>query len=262
MIDTDFGARLDALADATDDSSWLEVVRRSRELATPRRMRPAIAVAATLALAVLVVAPAVGLRGHLVRLFKDAPQAPHRVERSFAALDEGVPPRLQSGVLATEARKVLDSPVGPDERAILWLAPLTRGGFCTIMELDGPGAARRGAGGECTPLLRRLSFETSLHGRISPAGEIMSGPVLLDGWVGISKADSLELSFEDGSTAAIPLVWVSEPVDTGFFVYSVPPLHWQVGHLPTTLVVRDSEGKTVAQGDVTGIDLRAAYSQP
>jgi hypothetical protein len=130
------------------------------------------------------------------------------------------------------------------------------------MELVGPGEARRGAGGECTPLLRRLSFETSLHGRISSDGEIMSGPVLVDGWVGISKADSIELAFEDGSTATIPLIWVSEPVDTGFFVYSVPPLHWQVGHLPTVLTVRDSERKTLAQGDVAGIDLRQAYQQP
>jgi hypothetical protein len=260
MIDTELGRRFAALADATDDSSWFEVVRRSRELAGPRRMRPRIAIAATLALAVLVVAPAVGFRGHLVRLFEDAPRAPQRVEKSFAAFEAGVPPRLQSGIEATQARKVLESPVGPDQTAIVWLAPRTRGGFCTLMELDGPGAPPRGAGGECTPLLRRLSFETSLHGLISPNGEILSGPVLLDGWVGISKADSVELSFEGGSTAEIPFVWVSEPVDTGFFVYSVPPLHWRVGHLPTTLVVRDSDGETVAQGDVTGIDLRKAYS--
>jgi hypothetical protein len=258
MIDTDLRERFAALNDLHDDSSWPEVVRRSRELARPRRIRPAIAIAATLALAVLVVAPAVALRGHLFRLFKEAPRAPQRVEQSFAALDEGVPPRLQSGVLATEARKVLEYPVASREKAILWLAPLTRGGFCTIMELDRSGGTRRGAGGECTPLLRRLSLETSLHGRISRDGTIMSGPVLVHGWVGISKADALELSFEDGSTAAIPLIWVSEPVDTGFFLYSVPPLHWRVGHLPTTLIVRDAEGKEIARGEVTGIGLREA----
>ena len=83
--------------------------------------------------------------------------------------------------------------------------------------------------------------------------------MLLDGWVGISKADAVELSFEDGSTVDIPLVWVSAPVDAGFFIYSVPASHWQPGHLPTTLVARDSEGKSVAQGDVTGIDLSGAY---
>jgi hypothetical protein len=262
MIDSDLNQRFAALVDPTDDSSWFEVLRRSRELTLPRRVRARMALAAALALAVLIVAPAVALHGRVLRLFKDAPPAPQRVEKSFALFEKGVPPRLQSGVEATEARKVLDVPVGSDETAILWLAPRVRGGFCTLMELDRAGGGRRGAGGECTPLLRRLSFETSLHGRVSPTGEIRSGPVLLDGWVGISQAATLELAFEDGRTADIPLTWVSPPVDAGFFIYSVPELHWQPGHLPTTLVARDSEGKVLAQGDVTGIDLRPAYGQP
>jgi hypothetical protein len=261
MIDTALSDRFAALADPTDDSNWADVMRRSRELGGARR-RPALALAAALALAVLVVAPAVALHGRIVRLFENAPPAPHRVEKSFAAFEEGVPPRLQSGVQAPEARKLLEVAVGPGESAILWLAPRTRGGFCTIMELDRAGGGRRGAGGECTPLLRRLSFVTSLHGRVSPTGAIKSGPVLLDGWVGISQAATLELAFEDGRTVDIPLTWVSPPVDAGFFIYSVPKLHWQPGHLPTSLVARDSEGKVLAQGDVTGIDLRPAYGQP
>ena len=262
MIDSELSERFAALTDTADDANWLEVVRRARELGRPRPVRPALLVAAAFAIAVLVVTPAIALRGHIVRLFDDGPRAPERIAKSFAALNEGVPPRLQSGVVATEARKVLEAPVGSNETAILWLAPVRQGGFCTIIELDGPGGARRGGGGECTPLLDELSLDSSLHGHVSPDGVILSGPVLLHGWVGLSKADSLEVGFEDGSTAVIPLVWVSKPVDTGFFVYSVPPLHWQVGHLPTRLSVRDATGNEIADRDVSGIDLRKAHAQP
>jgi hypothetical protein len=261
MIATELKERFAALADGADDADWLEVVRRARELRPPRRARPAVAVAAALAVATLVVTPAVALRGHIVHLFHDAPPAPARVTRSFGALDAGVPPRLQSGVVAAQARKVLEAAVGSNETAVVWLAPLAGGGFCTITELDRRGGVRRGAGGECTPLLHELSLETSLHGQISPNGVILSGPVLLHGWVGLPDADSLELAFEDGTTADVPLVWVSKPVDAGFFVYSVPPLHWQVGHLPTRLTVRNAEGKELSERRVSGIDLRQAYER-
>lgn len=262
MINTELSKRFAALADAADDANWLEVMRRARELEPPRRARPPLLLAAAVAVAVLAVTPAIALRGHIVRLFDDAPRAPERVTKSFAAIDEGIPPRFQSGVVATEARKVLETPAGFNETAIVWLAPIRQGGFCNFTELVGPGEVRRGAGGECTPLLRDLSLETSLHGRVAPDGVILSGPVLLHGWVGLSKADSVEVSFEDGSSATIPLIWVSKPVDTGFFVYSVPPLHWQVGHLPTQLIVRDTSGKEIAHRDVNGIDLRKAVAKP
>jgi hypothetical protein len=260
MIETELGERFAALDDVNDDADWLEVVRRAHELRRPRRARRVVAIAAAVAVATLVVTPAIALRGHIVHLFRDAPRAPERIAKSFAGLEEGVPPRLQSGVLAAEARKVLEAPVGPDQTAIVWLAPMRRGGFCTLTELAGPGA-RRGAGGECTPLLHELSLETSLHGQISPDGVIMSGPVLLHGWVGLDKADSVEVAFEDGTTAAVPFVWVSQPVNTGLFVYSVPPLHWQVGHLPTRLTVRNADGKEIAHRPVTGVDLRPAYGR-
>jgi hypothetical protein len=116
-----------------------------------------------------------------------------------------------------------------------------------------PGGSRRGAGGECTPVRRGLSIESSLHGTVSADGVILSGPVLLHGWVRLSKASSVTVTFEDGGTAAVPFVWVSKPVDSGFFVYSVPPLHWQVGHLPRRLIVEDAKAKEIANKTITGI---------
>jgi hypothetical protein len=262
MMDTELSRRFATLTDDADDANWLEVARRARELRRPRHTRPALLLAAALVVAVLIAAPAIALRGHIVRVFDEAPTAPKRVQKSFAALDEGVPPKLQSGVLATEARKVLEAPAGSNETAVVWLAPVRRGGFCTITELEGPGGSRRGAGGECTPVRRGLSLESSLHGTVSADGVILSGPVLLHGWVRLSKASSVTVTFEDGGTAAVPFVWVSKPVDSGFFVYSVPPLHWQVGHLPRRLIVEDAKAKEIANKTITGIDLRKVYGPP
>jgi hypothetical protein len=240
---------------------WRDVLERA-DLDTPRRRVPRVlAAAAVLLVGILCAVPAIALRGHIFRLFRDAPRAPDRIERSFATFERGVPPRLRYGVRATEARKVLETAVGEGATAIVWVAPRTRGGFCTLTEIDLADGERDGAGGECTPLLNELSVETSLHGRVSTTGEILSGPVLIDGWIGLSKASSLEVEFEDGATAFLPLVWVSEPVDTGFFAYAVPPLHWQLGHLPTRLVARDADGDEIAHKPISGIDLRGAYGQ-
>ena len=65
MID-DLHARLAAFADATDDSSWAEVVERATALRS-RKPRLPVALAAAAALAVVVATPAVGLRGKIVQ---------------------------------------------------------------------------------------------------------------------------------------------------------------------------------------------------
>jgi hypothetical protein len=221
-------------------------------------IRAALGVA--LAIGVLVVTPAIAFRAHVTQLFSDAPAAPERIAQSFAALERGVPRARQTGIRSEDARKVLDVPIGFDKRAVVWLAPRRNGGFCTLLELQGLDGRRTGHGGECVPLMKQLSFETSVRGTVSPTGEILTGPVLIDGRVGLAKADSVELAFEDGTSVPVTLVWVTAPVNTGFFVYSVPPAHWRVGHLPTRLFVRDAEGAEIGQATVTGIDLRAAYA--
>jgi len=252
---TDLGDALDAAIEA---KARLE--SQPRGWRRPRRM--AVVVAATAALALLVVSPAIGLRGHIVRLFSDAPPAPERVVESLTALEEGAP-ALQGGSSTIDAREVLDEPVGFDQRAVVWLAPRTGGGFCSLFELQRLDGTSQGGGAECVPLMKsRLRFETSLSGSVSSTGEIVSGPVLIDGWVSLAKADSVDVQFEGGEAVALPFVWVSAPVNVGFFVYGVPQTHWQPGHLPTAIVVRDAEGNKIASEAVTGIDLRGAFPPP
>jgi hypothetical protein len=248
MID-ELDLRLAFLADGADDSSWIEVVRRAKGLRRRRRLRSPLVVAAALTLAIVVAAPAIALRGRIVRLFADAPPAPHRIVKSFEAWQEFTGPRLE----ADRAVKVLDArvpQVGPDATVTLWLAPLRGGGFCTGYELGG---------GECNSVAyNRLSVTVSLHG-VAPDGETLTGPVLLDGYTSLERADSLVLRFEDGETASVPLVWVTAPVDAGFFVYGVPERHWQKGHRPTTLTLLAADGDKLDSREINGITIGGSY---
>ena len=242
MTETELTARFAALADRGDDASWADVLTRARALRR-RRPRPMLALAAALVLAVVVAAPAVGrLPGRIVHLFASAQPAPQRVQKSFAELSSGT---------AGAAVKVLTATVAPNVDAVLWAAPTRDGGYCMSVELVGRGDG--GAGCEAVQPGKRLYTETSLHGNWAKSGRILTGPVLVDGETSNAKADSLLLRFEDGDSVRVPLVWVTAPVATGFFVYGVPEQHWRAGHLPTTLTLYAADGTELDQRDVTGI---------
>jgi hypothetical protein len=243
MIDADLSARFAGVADRTYDGSWDDVAGRAAALRR-RRHRLPLALAVGLAVAA-VAAPALGLGGRVVRLFDGAEPAPRRIVKSFSGWNA---PNLRAGVQADRALKVLDARVTPDRTAVLWVAP-SRAGYCTIIEIDG----RAGDFGCEEVGYERLSLWVSLQGGVAPDGEILGGPVLLFGSTGLERADSLLLRFQDGAAAAIPLVWVTAPVDTGFFVYGVPRRHWEAGHLPTTLTLLAADGKELDTRDVHGI---------
>ena len=240
-IDVELRERFAALVDDADDSDWFEV-------RPPQRSLRALVIAAALALTVAVAAPAVGLPHRIVRLSSDAKPAPSPVAKAFAGFDQ-----LTGTDPAATPREVLTTRTGPGETATLWVAPTTSSGFCSAIKLRLRDGSSEGAGAECEQRLQRLSVDVILHGPFSPDGKVLGGPVLLTGFVGQPDADSLRLEFEDGDTAAIPLVWVSKPVEMAYFVYGVPRRHWRGGHLPTKLTVRSAATKKLAQADIHGI---------
>jgi hypothetical protein len=145
-IDRELRERFANLEDRSDGSRWFEVVARAGDLEPRRRPRTWLAIAAALALAVVVAAPAVGLPAKIVRLFEEAQPAPQSVQTSFADFD-----RVVSANLAAPPREVLETPAAPDARATLWVAPTRSGGFCSLIKLRFPGGSTEGAGGECGP---------------------------------------------------------------------------------------------------------------
>jgi hypothetical protein len=218
--------RFAELSHPPDDQDWLEVRRLARRR---RRVRPRFVLVAAAAAAIVVAAPAFGLGGKLVRLFQSGEPAPAPIERSFARLDAGAPPGFTTGVVASQTRKI----VLPGDVA-LWIAPTRRGGFCLFVE---------GGGGQCDAA-RALAFwpTFSIGGDLSHRGVIENGPVLIDGSTTLDDAASVEVQFEDGSSVTIPVVWVSAPIDAGFFGYDVPAAHLRVGARPMLLILRDADG--------------------
>jgi hypothetical protein len=159
-------------------------------------------------------------------------------------------PELRAGVQAGRAIKVLDARVAPHTTLTLWVAPTKDGGSCTTA-------------GSCYPdafHYERIGVGVCLCGRVAPDGQILAGPVVLEGETTNGRADSLLLRFQDGERQSIPLVWVGEPVNTAFFLYGVPERHWQKGHLPTTLTLLAADGDELDTREISGITTKGSLS--
>jgi hypothetical protein len=125
------------------------------------------------------------------------------------------------------------------------------------------GSGRRAGGVRSRPRPlphNRLGVGVCLCGRVAPDGEILAGPVVLEGETTNGRADSLLLRFQDGERQSIPLVWVGEPVNTTFFLYGVPERHWQKGHLPTTLTLLAADGDELDTREISGITTKGSLS--
>src|SRR5205823_1125071 len=69
----------------------------------------------------------------------------------------------------------------------------------------------------------------------------------------VNDFGSLEVWYADGTTAEIPFVWVTQPIDAGFYLYRVPNAHRVEAARPTAVTLYDGHGKTLAREDVPGI---------
>jgi hypothetical protein len=227
------------------EPDWSEVRRRARRLAA-RRLAARIGTASTIAcLAVVLATPAFGLRGRLVHLFTSGEPAPARVVKGFATLDVGAPPGMATGVIAGETREVMAVPLSTGYSAVLWVAPTHSGGFCEWLSTNGRESTA-GSGGCDRDRLGRFAPGLTIPGPVSGGGKILKPPVVIDGHALDDRAARVEIHFEDGAIASTPVVWVSAPINAGFFIYEVPQAHWDSGHRPSTFVLEDSSGHELA----------------
>jgi hypothetical protein len=241
--------RLRQLASGVERPDWPDVLRRS-EAHAPRRRRTVLVIA-FVALWAVAVPTALALRSTVVDFFAGEP-APNRVEEDFARLDVGAPPNMSPRVIPEQTRKVFETTAPGGGRLVLWVAPTRKGGFCTqLEELKPNGTSGGGGGGGCSS--RDAPFELapslSIAGPITPQGVIRGGPVIVSGQVTIAAAESVEVRFTDGTSTSVRVVWVSEPIDTGFFVYPVPSDRWNEGR-PTSLAARSATGEVLAEQPV------------
>jgi len=182
--------------------------------------------------------------------FGQAQKAPpeSRVVKNFAVLDQGAPPGMATDVIPNETRKVATF-----GNATLWVAPTKQGGFCTDLGSEG-GCDRLGT----APLNVSWAIERS---GLSPESErSFSGVPVVDqvsGYVNARWASGLEVRFQDGDGIRPQVVWVSKPIEAGFFLQSIPAAHRRAGHLISEIVALDANG-TVVTSDSLGRNRSAS----
>lgn len=263
MSETLLFERLDQLVEDCSGSSgnWDDVLRRAviagessalRPLRRLARRRVLVPVAAAIALLVILLAtPALGLLREWIGRkdvpFSESKEAPFRVQRDFYDLSIGAPPNMGSQTIALQTRKVAVFNVF-GSRHVLYVAPTRSGGFCSslggcVERKDYRAQTYPRRPGSINPHL--LSFGIGMWRVTRPPS---NGYALqIDGIVLARNADTLTAEFEDGSTESVPFVYVSKPIDAGFFVYGISGGHHKVGSRLEAVSARDSEGKLIAR---------------
>lgn len=202
--------RLEALGAGPTRADWREALDRAAKL---RRRRNRLTIAVALAAAVIVAAPTLAVSG--VIDFGTAP-------KDYQGVFEGF------GVEAEETRVVLRPKINGREH-MLMVAPRRTGGYCY-------GLIERGRGGALTCA---DAGEPVTGGRGGVGG---GGGDAFFGTVGAREAASVELVYKNRPSIRARVVWVSEPIDAGFFAVGVPRCPHVRG-----VVVRDADGRELAR---------------
>lgn len=253
--------RLEAAADVPSRADWPDVLARvaaSRPTAAAARpallrRRPLIvAFAATAAMLAAAAAPALGLSDRLISLFADSPRAPEPTQREFATLDAGAPAGMESQVLAGTARKALEQAI-PEGTAVLWVAPSANGGFCKMLELVSDTAVARGGPG-CDFRANATGIGLVVPGPIVN-GTISQGPVAIYGHATDPQATDAVVRYPDGTSTVVPLTRITEPIDAGFFILSVPRAKWKTDDFQLEVRFIDADGRTVDSARQIGLPV-------
>jgi hypothetical protein len=239
---------LDALAPAVDEETeaWLDVLARAElfDVSSPAygdagrdgrsarplprahtgphsRQRRGLLLIGLVALTfVLVVATAYAL-GHPIVDFSSAPSAPPRVVKEFDSLSKGAPPGMDPEVNAGETRLV-----GHFGGLKLWVAPTKSGGLCVEWEDAAGGCDALGT----TPL--SVTWQSGVRG------------TAIYGHANARWSDNIEIEFDDGSTVRPRVIWVSPPINAGFFYYRPPK-----GRTIRTVLALNGDDAVAADGN-------------
>ena len=244
-IDQLIQARFDAVASLSDHGEWADVLARAGRIRGRQSAPTRVALAGLVAvLAATVTAVAFGWPGRVVDFFK-APPAPQSVRSFFGAHHALLPSGLNPETKLGQPREIMTATFDADNLPpthptlhTLYVAPREGGGFCFIWT---------DFGGSCADPLDAAKARTNPGARptgLDWLGNDYAG--FVTGWVR-GDAKTLEAHFADGTTVAIPVTWVSAPIDAGFFAYVVPPSHLTRADALTAVVALDADGKIVSR---------------
>jgi hypothetical protein len=250
------------LIDALDDivphwdgaGDWSAV--RSSAHARARRRRASWGIVAAALLVPLLATPAFGLRqallgwvGRIDRPFGTSHKAPLLVRKEFYDLDVGAPGSWAIRPLADEVRRVATFPGG----ATLYAVQTAGGGFC--WQFTGPH-------GHMGCLAHKPPRRTSINASYSVAGsvDVPRALVSADGFVLPHDSARLVAKLADGSERDVPFVFVSAPINAGFFEYDVPRAEQTAAKRVEAFVLLDRHGHELGRQsfDYTAHPGRAA----
>ena len=222
------------------------IVGRSR-----RRASLLVAAAALVLTAVVIATPAFGIRQAVSDLFgredipfQQAPAADYASNRDFTKMVSGAPPGMDPRAITSEIRLAATFAVSGHQRR-LWVAPTASGGYCYLWKnLDG--------GCNNTPrdpskIALDGSFTMGLNDTV-PYMEKLAGAVF------DPNAAGVRLTFEDGRQIPLRLVYVSAPIDAGFFAYNPSAQERIEGRRPLRVDLVDPQGKTLATSNIDWVE--------
>ena len=249
MIDVEplIVSELDALLPLPDGgrADWQDVVRRAgldRRGVVLRvrgrwplgRRRSLALVLLAVAAIVFLVAPALGIAPPVLDFFSSR-HAPKRVVHQFDLLNVGAPRGMSPRVIAGEARLVTTYHRHNGVAFPLWVAPTRKGGFCFVF----------GFGGGCAdPKMPAHNEPGDFNGGEIGLGRY--GSTVLAGYVYDKNIADVEVRFRHAPTVIVPLVWVSPPIEAGFFFYDVTRGQQRRGG-PVAVVALDEHGEVLAR---------------
>lgn len=223
-------------AEAGERAAAVAGGRRSR-LRLPRRRLVLVAVA-LFALAVVVVAAAYVL-GHPVIDFGKAQKGSRKVVDDFGSLQVGAPSAAMApGVLPKQARVITTVRIDGKPHT-LYVAPTKKGGFCSEWSQWGGGCRAD----------RHDKFARHIGLSVAVGSSGMTG---LDGDFFQADGARLEVTYADGQADEIPFVWVTAPINAGFFLFRIPDAHRHAGHQPVAVTLYDNSNNVVVREQVRG----------
>ena len=217
----------DLLKRGPDDGDWSDVLRRARG---QRRRRKAAAVVAVIAAVAVGVASAYAF-GHPIIDFGKAAKGPEKVVNDFGSMEVGAPEGMAPGVLPRQTRRITAVRIDGKEH-VLWVAPTKQDGFCEQWS-DFIGGCRANRHDE---FAKRLDVGGTV--------DVLAGSFF-------QKAGTkLLISYADGTNDEIPFVWVTAPIDAGFYLFRIPDAHRVEGHRATAVTLFDEHGEVRAREPV------------
>lgn len=225
---------------------------RPRFSVLARRRWPVMAAAAAAVLAAVFVATPAWALVRDVLPFWGQPSAPSSVKVDFSRMNLGAPAGMSPQAVSGDTREIEQATIGGETKT-LWVAPATgRFDFCWLW---GPNLA--GSCGSSAQPLGALWMTVPAHDASQPAqttnipansGYPANGvPAWITGSAISPTVTDVVIRFSDGSSVHPHIVWVSAPINAGFFAYDIPSDRQSSQDHVTAIEAYDQNGKLVTK---------------